>query len=503
MNLPVASDPVAVLVLAWDETTPATRVLVEATAVLAPALDSVVALVPTGLAADELSQEEFLPLEASITLPELPTLLEALPAETPAEVAGIDADNTEEALDNPEATVDTTEAVASSPLLAIATSPANSSAEAAATPAVEATAPLLPVATSAAATAAALVKPALVWQEVRVLRWDANLGGANAAARGAHLGQGEPTFVWTGAATTPAAPYLGSSESALAIQDNSIIDTPAGNSAVAAALLGAADTAATALRALRTLGPTSNGAFLATSEVPASTQPPTYPRAELPETADAESDATPTPVADEPVPTAEASTTELSEEAATAQESFAVDTTLVQAAEPAAPAPPTQATLTPPIAEPEFFAPAESPQLAALRPAGQAFDAPDLNFQIIQYARMAVPQALNERPFGVIYAPSWPTWLAAQELRHRSGQPLVLHIAKLAAADDEPIDLATGWIAELQRQGLHRADLILTETHALAQRLRHELALPAHRVRPVPATDAAAVAQALRTAVRV
>jgi hypothetical protein len=496
MNLPVASDPVAVLVLAWDETTPATRVLVEATAVLAPALDSVVALIPTGLAADELSQEEFLPLEASITLPELPVLIEVLPTETPAEAASKDADNTE-------ATADASEAAAPNLLPAAITSSADSSDEAVAAPAIEATAPLLPVATSAAATAAALVKPALVWQEVRVLHWGVNLGGHNPASLGAHLGQGEPTFVWTGAATAPAAPYLGSSESALTTQDNSIIDTPAGNSAVAAALLGAADTAATALRALRTLGPTSSGAFLATSEVPASTQPPTYPRAELPEAADAESDATPVPVTDESMPTGEASTTELSEEAATAEESFVVDTTVVQAAEPAAPAPPTQATPAPPIAEREFFAPAESPQLAALRSAGQAFDAPDLNFQIIRYARMAVPQALNERPFGVIYAPAWPTWLAAQELRHRSGQPLVLHIAKLAAADDEPIDLATGWIAELQRQGLHRADLILTETQALAQRLRHELALPAHRVRPVPATDAAAVAQALRTAVRV
>jgi hypothetical protein len=269
---------------------------------------------------------------------------------------------------------------------------------------------------------------------------------------------------------------------------------------VAAALLAATDTAATALLALRTLRPTGILNTLPNNELLASPQPPIYPLAELTAAADAESDAAPTPLADEPTLPTEASTTELSE---ATEGSFAVDTTPVQTTEPLTPAPPTPAAPMPPVAEPAFFALPESPQIAALRPLTQPFDAPDLNFQIIQYARMAVPQALNEQPFGVIYAPAWPTWLAAQELRHRSGQPLVVHIAKLAAADEETIDLAAGWVAELQRQGLHRADLILTETAALAQRLRHELALPAHRVRPVPATDAAAVAQALRTAVRV
>ena len=484
MNLPVASAPVAVLVLAWDETTPATRVLVEATMASESPLDSVVALVPTGPAADELSQEEFLPLEASITPHEEPALPDLVPAKIPVEATYTAADTA------------TTEATGVGSLPLAATSPADAPPEPAA--AAEAQKPALrPSPTEPAATAAALVAPALVWQEVRVLRLGTSLGTGGPAAAGSYLGQGEPTFVWKGDAAAPAAPYVGSSESTLATQHNLAIDTPTGDSAVATALLAAADTAATALVALRTLGPIDDGATQSTSELPVSTQPPAYLRAELPAAPDAESDATPTPLADEPAPTTETSTTELSEAAAD-EESFAVDTTPVQTTELPAPVVP-----LPPAAEPAFFALPESPQIAALRPLTQPFDAPDLNFQIIQYARMAVPQALNERPFGVIYAPAWPTWLAAQELRHRSGQPLVVHIAKLAAADEETIDLAAGWIAELQRQGLHRADLILTETAALAQRLRHELALPAHRVRPVSAADAAAVAQALRTAVRV
>ena len=485
MNLHVASDPVAVLVLAWDETTPTTRVLVEAKAVLEPALDSVVALVPTGLAADELSQEEFLPLEASITPLEPPAPRAAIPAET----VPVEATPT--------------------PLLPDEASPASSLPEPLAAPAAEAeassslavlTARPLPAAGPAAAATAALVGPALVWQEVRVLRF----GRYSPPALASLSGQVESAFVWQGASAMPAAPYLGSS--APAAPGGSGADNATANSAVTEALLAATNTAASALVALRTLGLPTGGATLPGNKNADLARPAAYLPAEPPAALDAESDAAPTPAADEPVATAETSTTELSEEAAAPEEPFTVDVSPVQAAEPAAIAPPMSAVSAPPVAEPESFALAEaeaSPELAALRPASGPFDAPNLNFQIIQYARLAVPQALNEQPFGVIYAPAWPTWLAAQELRHRSGQPLVLHIAQLAAAADESIDLAAGWVAELQRQGLHRADLILTETQALAQRLRHELGLPASRVRPVPAADAAAVAQALRTAVRV
>jgi hypothetical protein len=136
----------------------------------------------------------------------------------------------------------------------------------------------------------------------------------------------------------------------------------------------------------------------------------------------------------------------------------------------------------------------------ALRPVPQHYPAPDLNFQVIQYARFAVPVALAESPFAVLYAPAWPTWLAAQELRQRTGRPLVLHVATLAAAEDESVETATGWIAELQRQALRRADLLIAETPALAQRLRRELALEASQVLAIPATEGAAIAQALRGA---
>ncbi|WP_254244806.1 glycosyltransferase [Hymenobacter sp. BRD67] len=124
------------------------------------------------------------------------------------------------------------------------------------------------------------------------------------------------------------------------------------------------------------------------------------------------------------------------------------------------------------------------PVYPALLPAAQSFSDPDLNFQVIQYARFAVPVARAELGFDAIYAPAWPTWLAAQELRQRTGQPLVLHVASLAARPEESLDTATGWIAELQRQALRRANLILTETPALAERVRRELHLPPARCSP-------------------
>jgi hypothetical protein len=490
MSLPAASAPVAVLVLAWDEISPAARVLVEASALAEPAPDSVAVLVSSGLDTDELTQEEFLPLEIS---PMTPEPVPGLPAETLTSSPIADSSNNQKL--ETSASEDTSSSAENSDLATptasnrIATSLLAEESSATTT---AASTPPLPIAE--AATAAALTKPALVWQEVRVLRQGSYASYAVAA---------RPTLVWEGVPAVPAVPYLGSAEVPSQPAQRLLA---AGTSAVAATLQGATGSAASAIRVLRGVELPSTGPALAPDNLPAFAPAPTYLRTEQAAAPDAESDATPLPTADETALTTEASTTEQSE-AADATDAFTVDTSPVQTESiqlvPLV-AGATETTL--PASEAEFFSTAGldmPPGLAALRPTGQAFEAPNLNFQIIQYARQAVPQALAKQPFGVIYAPAWPTWLAAQELRHRSGQPLVLHIAKLAAADDEPLDLAAGWVAEIQRQALHRADLILTETAALAQRLRHELALPAHRVRTVPATDAAAVAQALRTAVRV
>ncbi|MCB2407644.1 glycosyltransferase [Hymenobacter lucidus] len=118
----------------------------------------------------------------------------------------------------------------------------------------------------------------------------------------------------------------------------------------------------------------------------------------------------------------------------------------------------------------------------------------DLNFRVIQYARFATPMAVSQ-PFGVIYAAAWPAWLAALEIRQMTGCPLVLHVQSLAADRDSPAD--RGWILELERLTLRRAELILANTEALAQRLTSFYSLPAARIRVVAATDTAAINEAL------
>jgi len=136
-----------------------------------------------------------------------------------------------------------------------------------------------------------------------------------------------------------------------------------------------------------------------------------------------------------------------------------------------------------------------------LTPVAAPYSAPDLNTQVIRYARQAVQAALAEGPFDTIYAPAWPTWLAALELRQRSGRPLVLHLTSLSAGR-QSADTAAGWPAEIQRQALRQADLVLVETYSLARRLRRELGLATSTVRVVPAGNAAAIARSLRRARR-
>lgn len=110
----------------------------------------------------------------------------------------------------------------------------------------------------------------------------------------------------------------------------------------------------------------------------------------------------------------------------------------------------------------------------------------DLNFQVIQYARFATQQAL-QATFAVIYAPDWPTWLAALEVRQQTGRPLVLHVHSLAQERATPAD--RGWALELERLALRRADLVLAASDELAHLLRTRYQLAPERLQVVEPTD--------------
>jgi hypothetical protein len=450
MSLPATAVPVAVLVLAWDDATPAVRALLEAIETTTPVLDSVVVLVPAEAGAP--TQEEFLPLEPT---PDL------VPAAVNTD------EQAEEAESTPPSESDLTPVLLAEP----------------------AELPLGPI-QATEATSAQLLSPIpnslpvpdlLVKGTVRVLR----LSSFNLSELAALSSQALPLPIWVGSAVLPAAPYLGGQAALPAVAPSTPVEPARSLEAIALPLPSSSEfldsSQVTALPLNQTV-PSTSLAYLPGNSLPA---------------LDAEADLVPVLLSD------------LSSEETTPAAIGPAQAGWTEAlASLRNPLPPEEPAFTPDYEdEAAYYAdqaevvPGEQPdELLALLPASQAAESPNLNFQVIQYARFAVPVALAQAPFAAIYAPAWPTWLAAQELRYRTRQPLVLHVAALAAGDEESVATATGWQAELQRQALQRADLILAETPALANRLRHDLGLPPDLVRTVPAANAQAVAMALRTA---
>jgi len=121
-----------------------------------------------------------------------------------------------------------------------------------------------------------------------------------------------------------------------------------------------------------------------------------------------------------------------------------------------------------------------------------------LNFRVIEYARRAAQLAAERPDFRVIYAPNWPAWLAALEIRNRSGRPLVLYLTALATDFTAPAE--RGWLLEVERMALRRARVILVPTEALRQRLHAQYGATIGAVQVVAAADEAAVQQVLAEA---
>ncbi|MDO7849439.1 glycosyltransferase family 4 protein [Hymenobacter sp. M29] len=155
---------------------------------------------------------------------------------------------------------------------------------------------------------------------------------------------------------------------------------------------------------------------------------------------------------------------------------------------PDAPAEPAPAAEALPLATAAASAPEAAPE------PGRTARTPSLdglNSRMIQYARQAAQLVQGRSDFGVIYAPSWPAWLAALEIRNSSRRPLVLYAASLAADFARPAE--RGWLLEVERMTLRRAHLILVPTEHLRQRVRAAYGTDTGEVRVVPADDEAAL----------
>ena len=166
------------------------------------------------------------------------------------------------------------------------------------------------------------------------------------------------------------------------------------------------------------------------------------------------------------------------------------------AAAPAVPvtvavAEPLPAPVGPPAAPaaPGEFAPAVEVRAPVLK---------GLNFRMIEYARQAARLVRGRADFGVIYAPNWPAWLAALEVRNHTGQPLVLYAVGLAADFATPAE--RGWLLEVERMALRRAQVVLVPDEGVRQRLLAQYGATQPDVRVVAAQDEAAVHAVLREA---
>jgi|GEM_PF-6342544 len=132
----------------------------------------------------------------------------------------------------------------------------------------------------------------------------------------------------------------------------------------------------------------------------------------------------------------------------------------------------------------------------------ESADDAGLNFRVIQYARFATRVAASQ-DFAVIYASDWPSWLAGMEIRQLTGKPLVLYVHTLA--QDRGTAADRGWVMELERLALRRADLVLTASSALALRVLELHELPPQRVRRLSsatANDAEQLAETILAALR-
>jgi hypothetical protein len=144
--------------------------------------------------------------------------------------------------------------------------------------------------------------------------------------------------------------------------------------------------------------------------------------------------------------------------------------------------------------------PAVAPEQPALQPAAPAPEVrlpilDGLNFRMIQYARQAAQLVRERCDFGVIYAPNWPAWLAALEIRNSTGRPLVLYAASLVTDFTSPAE--RGWLLEVERMALRRARLILVPDEDVRRQLQATYGATIGEVRVVPAADEAAVQRVL------
>ena len=108
------------------------------------------------------------------------------------------------------------------------------------------------------------------------------------------------------------------------------------------------------------------------------------------------------------------------------------------------------------------------------------FSLVDYNSQVINFARYASRLA-SQKVYDVIYAYDWMTFLAGIELKLVSGKPLVLQMHSLSFERGGPD--ARGWVYELEKQALEKADYIITVNDNIADVIVNEYGISLAKIK--------------------
>jgi glycogen synthase len=106
----------------------------------------------------------------------------------------------------------------------------------------------------------------------------------------------------------------------------------------------------------------------------------------------------------------------------------------------------------------------------------------DLNFKVIQYARYTARLASNKE-FDIIYAHDWMTFQAGIEIKMVTGKPLVVHVHSLSY--DRMGAEAKGWVHEMEKRALAKADYIIAVSQYTAKILSEQYDIPVEKIVPI------------------
>jgi glycosyltransferase involved in cell wall biosynthesis len=106
----------------------------------------------------------------------------------------------------------------------------------------------------------------------------------------------------------------------------------------------------------------------------------------------------------------------------------------------------------------------------------------DVIRKALQFADITAALAMNS-DFDIIHAHDWMTMLAGLKIKEWSGKPLVMHIHSLEV-DRGGVD-SRGWVYELEKYGMEKADLLIPVSHFTANNIQQYYGISKNKMRVV------------------